>query len=233
MKNTLARGGIEIIAVFLGISGGLWSEKQTEFKKTLESEKTALIAIKESLIGDSTSIAGIIKSIDKEQINTNNFLMHLSKDTTLSLNSLNATMWDLMYFSYLPQDKSIYESQIKNAGKKIIQVDSVSQAISSVYDHIFKHLDNVFEMQYKVMAVPTQELFINAGGYMDSKRFSITKSLNFDQKQMFDKVIRDKKFISQVVIHYDTNFFIRNQYKLALRYVRRAINYIEDYLNTV
>ena len=41
MKNILARGGIEIIAVFIGISGGLWSEKQIELKKTLKAEKTA------------------------------------------------------------------------------------------------------------------------------------------------------------------------------------------------
>ena len=233
MKNTLARGGIEIIAVFLGISGGLWSEKQSELNKTLESEKTALAAIKESLIGDSTQIAGIVESIDKELINTNKFLMHLSNDTTLSLNSLNATIWDLMYFQYLPQDRSIYESQIQNAGKKIIQVDSVSQAISSVYDYYYKHLDKVFEMQYEVMAIATQNAFLNAGGYMDSKRFSITESLNFDQKKMFDKVLKNKKFISQVVIHYDTNFFIKNQYRRALWYLRRAIFYIEDYLNTV
>ena len=36
MKNILARGGIEIIAVFIGISGGLWSEKQIELKKNTQ-----------------------------------------------------------------------------------------------------------------------------------------------------------------------------------------------------
>ena len=82
------------------------------------------------------------------------------------------------------------------------------------------------------MSIATQNAFLDAGVYMDSKRFSITKSLNFDQKKMFDKVLKDEKFISQVVIHYDTNFFIKNQYRRALWYVRRAIFYIEDYLNT-
>ena len=80
------------------------------------------------------------------------------------------------------------------------------------------------------MAISTQNAFLNAGGYMDSERFSITKTLNFDQKKMFDKVLKNEKFISQVVIHYDTNFFIKNQYKDALWYVRRAILYIDDYL---
>ena len=230
MKNILARGGIEIIAVFLGITGGLWSEKQSEINKTLEREKTALVAIKESLIADSTAITGIIKSIDNEQINTNDFLKHLSKDTTLSLEALNGAVWDLMYFNYLPQDRSIYESQIQNVGKQIIQVDSVSKAIASVYDFIYKHLDKVFMMQYEVMSIPTQEAYISAGGYLDSKRFSITKSLDFDQKKMFEKVLNNEQFISQVVMHYDINFFISEEYQRALRYVRRAIIYIDDYL---
>jgi len=52
MKNILTRGGIEIIAVFIGISGGLWSEKQSELNKTLDSEKTALLSIRESLVSD-------------------------------------------------------------------------------------------------------------------------------------------------------------------------------------
>ena len=46
-ENILARGGIEIIAVFIGISGGLWSEKQIELKRTLKAEKTALKSIRD------------------------------------------------------------------------------------------------------------------------------------------------------------------------------------------
>ncbi len=214
----------------MGISAGLWAEKQSEVNQTLEREKTALIGIKESLIADSTQITGIIKSIDHEQINTNHFLRHLSKDTTLSLEALNVAVWDLMYFNYLPQDRSIYESQIQNAGKRIIQVDSVSEAISSVYDFIYKHLDKVFMMQFEVLSIPTQKAFTSSGGYLDTKRFSITKSLNFNQKKMFEKVLSNEQFISQVAIHYDTNFFIREEYNRALRFVRRAINYIDDYL---
>ena len=34
MNKLLTRGGIEIIAVFIGISGGLWSEKQIELKNS-------------------------------------------------------------------------------------------------------------------------------------------------------------------------------------------------------
>ena len=68
MKNLLTRGGIEIIAVFIGISGGLWSEKQSELNKIIKSEETALISIKEALVSDSTSVYWIIKSLEKDKI---------------------------------------------------------------------------------------------------------------------------------------------------------------------
>tara|TARA_B100001175_G_scaffold200351_1_gene170145 strand:+ start:77 stop:778 length:702 start_codon:yes stop_codon:yes gene_type:complete len=231
MKNLLTRGGIEIIAVFIGISGGLWSEKQSELNKIIKSEETALISIKEALVSDSTSVYWIIKSIEKEQENTDLFLKHISKDTVLSEEELNTRMWDLAYFQYLVQDKSIYESQIKNAGKKIIQVDSVSATISNVYDYLYKHLDNIFIMQ-KELSTKTVEAFTDAGGYMDSKRFSITNSLNIDQSAMFSSSFQNLKFISQLTFHYDTNFFIKRQYERGLEIIRSAIESTETYLNS-
>ena len=231
MKNLLTRGGIEIIAVFIGISGGLWSEKQSELNKIIKSEETALISIKEALVSDSTSVYWIIKSLEKEQENTDLFLKHISKDTVLSEKELNTRMWDLAYFQYLVQDKSIYESQIKNAGKKIIQVDSVSATISNVYDYLYKHLDNIFIMQ-KELSTKTVEAFTDAGGYMDSKRFSITNSLNIDQSAMFSSSFQNLKFISQLTFHYDTNFFIKRQYERGLEIIRSAIESTETYLNS-
>ena len=231
MKNLLTRGGIEIIAVFIGISGGLWSEKQSELNKIIKSEETALISIKEALVSDSTSVYWIIKSIEKEQENTDLFLKHISKDTVLSEKELNTRMWDLAYFQYLVQDKSIYESQIKNAGKKIIQVDSVSATISNVYDYLYKHLDNIFIMQ-KELSTKTVEAFTDAGGYMDSKRFSITNSLNIDQSAMFSSSFQNLKFISQLTFHYDTNFFIKRQYERGLKIISSAIESIETYLDS-
>ena len=231
MKNLLTRGGIEIIAVFIGISGGLWSEKQSELNKIIKSEETALISIKEALVSDSTSVYWIIKSLEKEQENTDLFLKHISKDTVLSEKELNTRMWDLAYFQYLVQDKSIYESQIKNAGKKIVQVDSVSAAISNVYDYLYKHLDNIFIMQ-KELSTKTVEAFTDAGGYMDSKRFSITNSLNIDQSAMFSSSFQNLKFISQLTFHYDTNFFIKRQYERGLKIIRSAIESTETYLDS-
>ena len=147
MNKLLTRGGIEIIAVFIGISGGLWSEKQIELKKTLKAEKIALSSIYDELVSDSTSLSSIVSSIENEQNNIQNLLKHISSDTVLSDSQLNAFIFDMMYFGYLTYDNSFYEGLIKGAGKKIIQKDSVSSAISSVYESTYKHLGNMFDIQ--------------------------------------------------------------------------------------
>ena len=231
MKNLFTRGGIEIIAVFIGISGGLWSEKQIELKKTLKSEKIALQSVREEFVSDSTALFGIVKSIENEQKNIEVLLKHIAKDTTLFNSKLNSLIFEMIYFQYLTYDNSIYESLIKGAGKKIIQVDSVSSAISSIYEATYKHLGNVFELQKDLLATKTYNYFVESGGYLDTKRFSITESLEKSQSEMFNEVFSNMKFVTQVAFHYDTNFFVLNQYKWTLKRIKKTIADIDTYLS--
>jgi len=230
MNKLLTRGGIEIIAVFIGISGGLWSEKQIELNKTLKAEKIALKSIRDEFVSDSTSLFGIVNSIENEQNNIENLLKHISSDTILSDAKLNALIFDMIYFNYLTYDNSIYEGLIKGAGKKIIQEDSVSSSISSIYESTYKHLGNMFDIQKDLIATRTYDAFIESGGYLDTKRFSISESLELSQKTMFSKALKNKKFVTQVSFHYDTNYFVLNQYKWALKKVIVAIGVIDNYL---
>ena len=113
MKNLLSRGGIEIVAVFLGISGGLWSEKQIELKNTLKSEVIALETIRDQFASDSLILTSIKNSINKEQKTIENLLKHIQTDTILTNKVLNSSIRDLLYFSYFASDNSEYESLIK------------------------------------------------------------------------------------------------------------------------
>ena len=230
MNKLLTRGGIEIIAVFIGISGGLWSEKQIELKKTLQAEKIALKSIRDEFVSDSTNLFGIVNAIENEQKEISVFLKHISGDTSLTDEKLNSLIFEMIYFRYFTYDKSVYESLIKGAGKKIIQNDSVSSSISSIYEATYKHLENVFDMQKDLIATRTYDAFVESGGYLDTKRFSISKSLDLNQNEMFSRALKDKKFITQVSFHYDTNYFILNQYKWALKEVKATIGVIDNYL---
>tara|TARA_B100001167_G_C16580924_1_gene216919 strand:+ start:407 stop:559 length:153 start_codon:yes stop_codon:yes gene_type:complete len=47
---------------------------------------------------------------------------------------------------------------------------------------------------------------------------------------MFSEALKNKKFVTQVSFHYDTNYFVLNQYKWALKKVIVAIGVIDNYL---
>ena len=77
------------------------SEKQIELNKTLKAEKIALKSIRDEFVSDSTSLFGIVNSIENEQHNIENLLKHISSDTILSDAKLNALIFDMIYFNYL------------------------------------------------------------------------------------------------------------------------------------
>ena len=50
MKNLFARGGIEFLAVLLGISGSLWMENNRQVKLEDEQIYNTLYSLKEELV---------------------------------------------------------------------------------------------------------------------------------------------------------------------------------------
>ena len=55
MKNLLARGGVEFIAVLLGISGSLWIDNNKDFRELNYQIERSLHALSETLKSDKTA----------------------------------------------------------------------------------------------------------------------------------------------------------------------------------
>ncbi|MBT7524654.1 MAG: hypothetical protein HN653_03165, partial [Candidatus Marinimicrobia bacterium] len=56
MKNILARGGIEFIAVLLGITGSLWVDESRQEKEKAKQFQSDIIAIHNELLSDIVMI---------------------------------------------------------------------------------------------------------------------------------------------------------------------------------
>ena len=66
MRNILARGGIEFLAVLLGISGSLWIENNKELAELNKQINHSLIALSSSLKTDKQIIENAIESYEKK-----------------------------------------------------------------------------------------------------------------------------------------------------------------------
>ena len=69
MKNILAKGGIEFIAVLLGISGSLWIDNNKDIKEMNYQIERSLHALKETLKSDS-------KTLEKYILDYENKIIH-------------------------------------------------------------------------------------------------------------------------------------------------------------
>ena len=68
MKQLLARGGIEFLAVLLGISGSLWIENNKELADLNKQINHSLIALHSSLKNDKQIIENAIESYEKNKV---------------------------------------------------------------------------------------------------------------------------------------------------------------------
>ena len=88
MKNILARGGIEFIAVILGISGSLWIDDWSSYKTDREKELETFSRLSIALNEDNLLLEEALKA-NARRVNVLNDLIYdfenISMDTLLSL----------------------------------------------------------------------------------------------------------------------------------------------------
>ena len=145
MKNILARGGIEFIAVVLGITISLWIED----KKNKSSERKEQISLLEnlqtSLDQDLSYALNIEKTLDS-CLTSQRYLINLdcSNIETLKNNLFtkyiyNSTMGG---WSFFPR-YGVYRALSQNNDLGLIENDSLKSRLITLYDFIYKRYENI------------------------------------------------------------------------------------------
>ena len=145
MKNILARGGIEFLAVLLGISGSLWiennrSEKElsSQLNQSLKALKLSILEDKKALIGYVDNYEDLIKQFnfiqneDSVKQSTNERLRRAFEQTTVARNiNLDFTIFNAMESSGL-----IYKIESDNLRNKILKLyQSHYKTIQILFDY--------------------------------------------------------------------------------------------------
>ena len=145
MKNILTRGGIEFIAVVLGITISLWIED----KKNKSSERKEQISLLEnlqtSLDQDLSYALNIEKTLDS-CLTSQRYLINLdcSNIETLKNNLFtkyiyNSTMGG---WSFFPR-YGVYRALSQNNDLGLIENDSLKSRLITLYDFIYKRYENI------------------------------------------------------------------------------------------
>ena len=204
MKNILARGGIEFIAVLMGISLSLFLDNQSEESSKKQNEINLLKDLRVSLLQDLDYARGIQQGI-KKCTNSQKILMELNFIESKKIDEKE--LGELIYFagrginSFFPR-YGVYRSLVSNSEMKYIKSDSLKEKIINLYDFRFKRyenmdivMENLYQYDFNLFLV--ENFNVNV---LDSLDY-VVENYEFDSSSFCDGSLNKKiKYINGITV---------------------------------
>ena len=177
MKNILARGGIEFLAVLLGITLSLYIDQQIEESATVKTEKSLLSDLQVSLNQDIDYAQDVLKdmraSIDAQEILIN---YECNEVENLSQKELGAIFGTVVRgsTSLFPR-YGVYRSLVSNSEMKYIENQELKDKLIDLYDFKFKRYENVDPIITNLYQYGLGEFLVENFGFYRGKDFQIVE----------------------------------------------------------
>ena len=177
MKNILARGGIEFLAVLLGITLSLYIDQQIEESATVKTEKSLLSDLQVSLNQDIDYAQDVLKdmraSIDAQEILIN---FECNEVENLSQKELGAIFGTVVRgsTSIFPR-YGVYRSLVSNSEMKYIENQELKDKLIDLYDFKFKRYENVDPIITNLYQYGLGEFLVENFGFYRGKDFQIVE----------------------------------------------------------
>ena len=231
MKNILARGGIEFLAVLLGISGSLWIDENQENRKQKEYQDTILKSIyndiiqTENFFKESRDPAFRADSIwmdyfayNWENMNVDSVAIAMSKEESMVFHTL---FFDFREFH--PPLSSI-EMIMQDGSLKDINNIEIRKTINKLFKtdlgFVLKNVQGEIDMQ-----INFRNTLVNQNDPKLAKIFSISqkeiKDRNDDNVENYSRPIEELKyFLTKDYARTYINLKNRNRYNV-MSYIRQ------------
>ena len=177
MRNLLARGGIEFLAVLLGITLSLYIDQRIEESATLKTEKSLLSDLQVSLNQDIDYAQDVLKdmraSIDAQEILIN---FECGEVENLSQKKIGALFGTVLRgsTSLFPR-YGVYRSLVSNSEMKYIENQELKDKLIDLYDFKFKRYENVDPIITNLYQYGLGEFLVENFGFYRGKDFQIVE----------------------------------------------------------
>ena len=177
MRNLLARGGIEFLAVLLGITLSLYIDQRIEESATLKTEKSLLSDLQVSLNQDIDYAQDVLKDM-RASIDTQEILINFECDEVenLSQKKLGALFGTVLRgsTSLFPR-YGVYRSLVSNSEMKYIENQELKDKLIDLYDFKFKRYENVDPIITNLYQYGLGEFLVENFGFYRGKDFQIVE----------------------------------------------------------
>tara|TARA_B100000676_G_scaffold256423_1_gene263744 strand:+ start:57 stop:737 length:681 start_codon:yes stop_codon:yes gene_type:complete len=188
MKNIIARGGIEFLAVLLGISGSLWLDDRSTYTQERKYEIEAYQRLSNALTLD---IEGLVEDT-KENVRMIDVLnLMINNIESISNDSMALYIDITQSYSDMETHISDYET-LKNTGRlyNITDLDML-QRIIDMYDKKYGEI-NDWKAEDKRAIWLQDEFFINNYSMQPSSKWTTLKNVSQDRSRLnTDKTYRN------------------------------------------
>ena len=139
LKRIISKGGVEFIAVFLGIALSLWVDDWREDKEIRARLQDDYKKIHFEIKSDIKNLDYIIKS-NLNHINTEKYLLSvINKERVFNFNKIIRAIDSLDSPTFFG-NKSAYSSSLTSGRFNISQNSDIVSEISLLYEHFYKRL---------------------------------------------------------------------------------------------
>ena len=145
MKKILARGGIEFLAVLLGISLSLYIDNKIEESSILKNERSLLSDLQVSLNQDMNYAQLVLDDIN-QSLDAQQYLINYKCNDVNSMSSKELAKLFRSVFkgstSLFPR-YGVYRSLVSNSEMKYIENQDLKDRLIDLYDFKFKRYENI------------------------------------------------------------------------------------------
>ena len=226
MKNILARGGIEFLAVLMGISGSLWIDENQEIRQKKEYERILL----NSIYSDINQTVKFLESRDKAFQADNIWMNYFATNwdnmdvdsVAIALSKEKPFVFNTLFFDYRefhPPLSSI-EMIMQDGSLKEIQSIEIRKKINNLYKtrlgFVLKNVQAEIDMQ-----INFRNTLVNQNDQKLAKILSTThkelRDRNNDDVDNYDKPIEELKyFLSKDYVRTYINLKNKNRFFVML-----------------
>ena len=219
MRNLLARGGIEFIAVVLGISGSLWIDDWSTSRSDISEEYSAYVRLSKAMEQD---IVNLEKELEK-----NNKMVEVINYLINNINDIEADSLVLYidqtqsYVTLMPQ-LSDYEA-LKSTGKlyKVSDFDLL-QKIIDLYDIKYGEIERLM-VEDKRAIFMQDEFFIQNYAMKPAKKWTTLK----DAKADLNRIKLDKVYMNYLVFMYKVKMQVNERWATLIEDIKIVKNEID------
>ena len=141
MKNILARGGIEFLAVFLGIALSLYVDEWREENQIRERLMADYQSIQKDLEIDIPYLERIIVGQTRGYENGMEMIQMLDKEESFNYGQFVKSSLFVTSGSTFFGTKASYQASVSSGRLTYFGIDSLSNEIGKVYEHHYNRLD--------------------------------------------------------------------------------------------